>query len=143
MARKRSTLHPATERAVLTWAAQKRLVLAGEEGFAPRNVLEKIRREAEGAGEGKKSTQRWPEVYWGDGLLVHQVTLELAEIPRLVLTCYYLFRADWMWPITDQAQQIGIPKPDYFEHLGRAETAVETGLRLMRRSPRTELASVD
>lgn len=143
MARKRSTLHPATERAVLTWIAQKRLTIASEEGFAPRSVIEKIRREREGAGEGKKSTQKFMEVYWGDGLLVHQVVLELTEVPRLVFTAYYLFARDWYWPVADQAQHIGLTKPDYWEHLGRAEVAVETGLRIMRKGPRQELATAD
>lgn len=136
MARKRSTLHPATERAVLTWAAQKRLVLdGGGEGYATRSTIEKIRRERDGAGEGgKKGEQHWPEVYWGDGLLVQEVLLELPELPRIVFNCYYLLARDWYMPVDEQARQIGIAKTEYWSYLGNAETGMETGLKLLRRA---------
>lgn len=142
MARKRLTLHPAIERAVLTWVAQKRMILEGDGGQASYNVIERIRRERDGAGQGKKQVQRWAEVYWGDGLRVQQVVIELPEMPRMVFTCYYLLARDWYVPVTDQSIGIGITKTEYWEYLGKGETGVETALKVLR-STGQELIGMD
>lgn len=137
MTRKRSTLHPATERALMTWAAQKGLIFMGAEGFAPQSVIEKIRRDREGAGEGKKSVQRWAEVYWGDGLAVHRITQSMAEIPRMVLTSYYLLRGPCFTPAADQATYIGIELRRYWTELEIGENVVESGLKLLQQQLRS------
>jgi hypothetical protein len=128
-------IHAATARALETWAAQKRLILGGKEGFAPRSIIDKIRRERDGAGQGRRGEQRWPEVYRGDGLLVQQVVTELGELPRMVVTCYYLFTGPWYVRVDEQAEAIGTSKTEYFVHLKVAEASIETGLKLLQRRP--------
>jgi len=140
MARKRSTLHPATERAILTWAAQKRLMYVGGDGFAPASVLAKIRDEREGAGEGHRPTQHWAEVYTGDGLAVHKVTLTMTDVPRGVMTAYYLMRADWFVPANKQAAYFGLETREYWDALRLAENIVECGLRLLEELAQPEPA---
>ena len=123
-------IHLATARAIDTWAAQKRLLFTGAEGYAPRSVIEKLRRERDGAGEGRKLEQRWPEVYWGDGLQVQYIMHELPELPRMALSAYYLLRGPYHVSVAQQAVSIGITTTEYWGSLRAGETAVETGLRL-------------
>lgn len=130
MARKRA-IHPATERALLTWAAQKRLMYIGGDGYAPASVIAKIRDEREGAGEGKRTTQRWAEMYTGDGLAVHRITLTMTDVPRGVMTAYYLLRGDWFIAANKQAAYFGLQTREYWDALGLAEHIVECGLRLL------------
>lgn len=133
MRQRNNRVHEATARALETWAAQKRLLFTGSEGYAPRSTIEKIRREREGAGEGRKLEQRWAEVYYGDGLLVQLVVIELPELPRMALGAYYMLRGPYHLPVAKQAPSIGISVTEYWESLRAGETAVETGLRLWRK----------
>ena len=133
MRQRQRNVHQATERAILTWAAQKRLLFTGAEGYAPRSVIDKIRREREGAGEGRQLKQRWPEVYTGDGLLVQQIVHELTEIPRMVLSAYYLLTGPYHVAVAQQAASIGITTTEYWGSLRAGEVGVETGLRLWRK----------
>lgn len=133
MAMRQRNVHQATARALDVWAAQKRLLFTSSEGFAPRSVIEKLRRERDGAGEGRKLAQRWPEVYWADGLSVQLVVVELPELPRMALSAYYLLRGPYHVTVAQQAVSIGIPTAEYWDSLRAAETAVETGLKLWRK----------
>lgn len=134
MRQRNTNVHQATARALDTWAAQKRLLFASDEGYAPRSMIEKLRREREGAGEGRKLDQRWPEVYRGDGLLVQLVVVELPELPRMALSAYYMLRGPpYHVAVAKQAVSIGITTTEYWGSLRAGETAVETGLRLWRK----------
>lgn len=134
MRQRTNTVHQATARALDVWASQKRLLFTSSEGFAPRSVIEKLRRERDGAGEGRKlGQQRWPEVYWGDGLSVQLIVVELPELPRMTLSAYYLLRGPYHVTIAKQSASIGISATEYWDWLRAGETAVETGLRLWRK----------
>lgn len=131
--KRRREIHHATERALDTWAAQKRLTLGGDEGFAPYSIIHKIRKEREGAGEGRRFEQKWLEVYWGDGYQVQLITTELPELPRMIIACYYIFRGKWFVHIDDQVNRIGCTKHAYWDELRVAQMAVETCLRVLPR----------
>jgi anti-sigma factor RsiW len=133
MRQRTNIVHQATARALETWAAQKRLLFTGSEGYAPRSVIERMRREREGAGEGRKLEQRWLEVYRGDGLMVQLVVVELAEIPRMALSAYYMLRGAYHVSVAHQAASIGITTTEYWGWLRAGEIAVETGLKLWRK----------
>lgn len=123
-------LSSCTERALDTWAAQKREMLLHAESVT--GVLGKIRdeREAAGAGEAKRR-QRWAEVYRGDGLIVQMIIATLKELPRLTLTFHYVLRRPWRVPIERQAAEIGIAKREYWRQLYVGEACVDAGLQLL------------
>jgi hypothetical protein len=129
----RPNLSCATLAALETWASQKRAIYVGRRDGEPiASVLGRIRDERVAAGEGEAHRrQRWPEVYTGDGLAVQLVVLTLPELPRLVLSFYYVLRHQCRVPIECQATDIGIKKRDYWTWLQIAETATDTGLQVM------------
>jgi len=134
---------PCLERALATWAAQKRMVYLTTESQSVASVLGRIKSERVAAGEGgdARSRQRWPEVYSADGFMVELVVRTLKELPRLTLTYHYLLRSPWRVPISAQAADIGIPKREYWRQLDIAETAVDTGLQVMEIGRKTHSAS--
>ncbi len=123
-------LHAPTEAALNTWAAQKRaLYLTKSQPVA--SVLGQIQTERVAAGEGDfRVRQKWPEVYTGDGLIVQRIVATLRELPRLVLTTYWVAKWPWKVPIPQQAEAVGISRRDFWTQLHVAEAVVDSGLQL-------------
>lgn len=127
-----SVVPPTTLAALKTWAAQKRSLYV-EEQQPIASVLGQLKRDRNAAGAGEaRMRQKWPEVYTGDGLLVERVVRTLREVPRLVLTYNYVLSWPWRVPIRAQAEDIGIPKREYWTQLEIAENAVDSGLQLLQ-----------
>lgn len=130
----RRHIHAATARALETWAAQKRLAIGGvNQGFAPRSMIEKLRKERDGAGEAWKPTQILPDLYRGDGARVQQIVVTLPFFTKLSLTCNYVFRNPWHVPVIEQLEVIGIGKSEYWGEVYAGEIAVESGFAVLDR----------
>lgn len=130
----RRQIHFATARALETWAAQKRQAIIGkDQGYAPRCIVDKLRKEREGAGEAWKPTQVLPDLYRGDGARIQQVVVTLPGLMRLVLTCHYLFRTPWRVPVNEQLEVIGIAKTEYWSELYAGEMGIQSGLLVLER----------
>jgi hypothetical protein len=127
----RSSIHAATDRALKTWAAQKRSMFVGIDGFTPRSIIARIVREESGTNRGGPHRQHWREVYQGDGALVQQIILTLEEVPRMTVTCRYLFVGPWLLSAGVQAEWIGIGRGDYWANLRLALAAVDSGIKLL------------
>lgn len=107
------------------WGRQKRRIWTGMDwhknvdGYA-QSLLGRIREEREGAGQGVR-VQRWPEVYWGDGLEVQRSLLGMPETPYAVLHLHYVWDPEWNVTAGRKARCIGIERDVYYDHLDRAE----------------------
>jgi hypothetical protein len=107
------------------WGRQKRRIWTGADwhgnvdGYA-QSLLGRIRDEREGAGQGQHS-QKWPEVFWGDGLDVQRSLLGLPEMPYSVLHLHYVWDPEWNITVGRKARCIGIDRETYYDHLDRAE----------------------
>lgn len=107
------------------WGRQKRRVWCGHDwhgnvdGYA-QSLLGRIREEREGAGQGTPA-QRWPEVYWGDGLDVQRSLFGMPEIPYAVLHMHYVWDPEWNVSITQKARALTIAREAYYNALDRAE----------------------
>ena len=113
-------------RANSLWGRQKRRVWCGHDwhgnvdGYA-QSLLGRIREERDGAAQGAPAHQRWPEVYWGDGLNVQRALLGMPEVPHAVLHMHYVWDPDWNITASQKARTIGITKDAYYDRLDRAE----------------------
>lgn len=107
------------------WGRQKRRIWCGHDwhgnvdGYA-QSLLGRIREERDGAGQGTPS-QRWPEVFWGEGLDVQRSLLGMPEVPYAVLHLHYVWDPEWNVPITQKARALNIAREAYYESLDRAE----------------------
>ena len=124
----------------MTWASQRRRIITGEPSIA--GVLGRLKEQGPGAGSFGKLTQRWEEVYSGDGLIVQRVLVRISETPRLVLSLYYLLQGPWFTPARLQAESIGISRAEYWTELEKGEEAVALGLRLVTES-RLDISSAE
>lgn len=120
-----------TAAALDTWAAQKRRLLIGREESLGC-TLGRLKRERENAGEGSPTLkQRWPEVYTGDGLVVQSIMCTFTELPRLVVSYYYVLKFPWRVPVREQCNDIGISRAEYWRQLDRAELAITTAMAVL------------
>lgn len=127
----------AVQSAIETWAAQKRQLYLTTSQPLP-SIIGKIKSQQSAAGEGDaRMRQKWPEVYTGDGWRVQLIVQTLRELPRMTLTYHYLLRWPWKVPVADQADDLGIPKREYWRQLDAAELAVDTGLQVMEVTKRS------
>lgn len=86
--------------ALSAWGKQKRRIWEGGavsrnghrhiDGYA-NSLLGRIREEREGAGQGARTVQHWPEVYHGQALEVQRALIGIPERPHLVLHLHYVF----------------------------------------------------
>lgn len=129
MARRQGTIDVTTEKALYTWAGQKRQAYANIQWWQPDSVIGKLMDEGPGVRRGGKVPQRWDELYIGDGLIVQRIVSKMSGPPRLVLTCYYLLggRAS----VREQCRAIGITRAQYWPGLHAGEEAVSVGLQLL------------
>jgi hypothetical protein len=127
--------HAATTRALQTWAAQKRSVFVGLEGYRPYSIITQIGRERCAADKDWLRRQRWPEVYHGDGEIVQRVVSTLQDVPRMTLTCYYTLAGPWSMSVRAQATAIGITTTAYWINLRIAEAVVDSGIKLLASLP--------
>lgn len=107
------------------WGRQKRRIWCGHDwhgnvdGYA-QSLLGRIREERDGAGQGAPS-QRWPEVFWGDGLDVQRSILGMPETPYAVLHLHYVWDPEWNVKATQKARAISVSRDVYYDSLDRAE----------------------
>lgn len=107
------------------WGRQKRRIWCGHDwhgnvdGYA-QSLIGRIREEREGAGQGTPS-QRWPEVFWGDGLDVQRSLLGMPEMPYAVLHLHYVWDPEWAITASRKARALSIQREIYYDHLDRAE----------------------
>lgn len=110
------------------WGAQKRRIWLGKDwygnidGYA-QSLLGRIRDEREGAAQGVIS-QKWAEVYGGDGLEVQRAIQGIGERRHAVLHLQYVWDPRWEVPIATKAGYLGVRRTEYFELRDRAETWV-------------------
>ena len=108
------------------WGRQKRRIWTGHDwhgnvdGYA-QSLLGRIREERDGASQGTPSSQRWPEVFWGDGLDVQRSLIGMPEMPYSVLHLHYVWDPEWNVTATRKARCIGLERDVYYNHLDRAE----------------------
>jgi hypothetical protein len=134
MPQARTTLSPPTAAALGTWAAQRRslLPLSRDESIACTLGRLKYEKVAAGSGDAVRR-QHWPEVYRGDGAVVQAIVVTLTELPRCVLTFYWVLRTPWTVPIKVQAHEIGVAVRAYWDALHVAEAVIDSGLQLTAR----------
>lgn len=114
------------------WGRQKRRVWAGHDwhgnvdGYA-QSLLGRIREERDGASQGLVS-QKWPEVYWGNGLDVQRSLLGMPERQHAVLHFQYVWDPDWGITADRRAGYLGIKRTEYFALVDRCETWVHARL---------------
>lgn len=110
------------------WGAQKRRIWLGGDfhgnidGYA-QSLLGRIRDERDGASQGVQS-QKWPEVYRGDGLEVQRAIQGIGESKHAVLHLQYVWDPEWEVTISQKARYLGVRRTEYFELRDRAETWV-------------------
>jgi hypothetical protein len=107
------------------WGSQKRRIWTGKDwhgnvdGYA-QSLLGRIRDEREGAGQGT-SSQRWPEVFWGDGLDVQRAIVGMPETPYCVLHLQFVFDPDFGLSIERRARLLELKRTAYTDALDNAE----------------------
>jgi len=122
----------AVESALERWASQKRQMYVGAGNWAPRSILGKLMDEGPGAASvTDRRSQRWGEMYRGDGLIVQRIVVTLSYLPRMTLTAYYLFRGPWHQPVKAQCHALGITRAQFWPGLHAGEEAVSVGLQLL------------
>lgn len=115
------------------WGRQKRRIWSGHDwygnidGYA-QSLLGRIRDEREGAGQGTTS-QRWPEVFFGDGLDVQRVMLGMSERPFAALHFQYVWNPDWNVTVPRKAGYLGIKRTEYFALVEQGETWIHARLQ--------------
>lgn len=116
------------------WGSQKRRVILGHvarpgyithvDGYPAQSVLARIRDERDGAGQGAVATQRWLEVYTGDGLDVQRAIQGMPEHPLLVFNIQYVPDPEWEIRVSERARSCEVSRPSYFQLLALAEVWV-------------------
>lgn len=114
------------------WGAQKRRIWLGRDyhgnidGYA-QSLLGRIRDEREGASQGVQS-QKWPEVYRGDGLEVQRAIYGMPELGFEVLHFQYVWDPRWEITASQKAKILGIGRTEYFKRKDKAEVWVHARL---------------
>lgn len=114
------------------WGRQKRRIWTGADwhgnpdGYA-QSLLGRIRDEREGAGQGAV-TQRWPEVYHGDGLEVQRALQGLGERRYAVLHFQYVWDPTFNVTVRQKCAYLEIKRTEYFALVERAETWIHARL---------------
>lgn len=115
------------------WGRQKRRIWRGEEwyinsegkrvhhidGYAS-SLLGRIREEREGAGQSIIS-QKWDEVYWGDGLDVRRCLPGMPERPLAVLHLQYVWDPEFAITASRKAALLEMSLANYWSWLKNAE----------------------
>lgn len=107
------------------WGRQKRRIWTGRDwhgnidGYA-QSLLGRIRDEREGAGQGT-AAQRWPEVFWGDGLDVQRAIVGMPEKPYAVLHLQFVFDPAFGLSIDRRARLLELKRTSYTDALENAE----------------------
>jgi hypothetical protein len=116
------------------WGRQKRRVWLGRDwhgnidGYA-QSLLGRIRDERDGASQGVRS-QRWPEVFWGDGLAVQRKLNPMPERQFYAIHFQYVWDPDWNVTANRKARYMEVGRTEYFELVDRAETWVHASLEV-------------
>jgi hypothetical protein len=127
---------PPTAHALGVWSAQRRALLL-DRHESIKCTLGRLKYERVAAGEGTPlAHQHWPEVYRGDGAVVQAIVVTLTELPRCVLTFYWVLRKPVSVPIKAQAFEIGVAVSAYWAALRVAEAVVDSGLQIMAKVSR-------
>jgi hypothetical protein len=58
--------------------------------------------------------------------------VNMSELPRLVIACYYVFTGEHFVKARLQATSLGIDVRDYWHELKTGEEAISTGLKLLQ-----------
>jgi len=138
------------------WGRQKRRIWQGRETYI--NSQGKIRRHIDGysesfmgrildervaAGQSGASSQRWDEVYFGDGLEVQRALSGMPESTYDAIHVKYVWDPEFNLSWSDRAKIIGMKERVFWEAVGRAEfwvfarldpTACDASLPLRRES---------
>jgi hypothetical protein len=117
--------------ALNTWGRQKRRIWEGGatsrsghrhvDGYV-NSLLGRIREEREGAGQGARTMQRWPEVYQGVGLEVQRALVGMPERPFCIVHLHYVWDPRWCVPLAQKAFYAGLKRSQYFGVLACAQT---------------------
>lgn len=114
------------------WGRQKRRIWTGKDwhgnpdGYA-QSLLGRIRDEREGAAQGI-AVQRWPEVFWGDGLDVQRALTGLGERRHAALHFQYVWDPSFNVTIRQKCAYLEVKRTEYFALIERAEIWVHARL---------------
>lgn len=107
------------------WGRQKRRIWTGHDwhknvdGYA-ESLLGRIRDERDGAWQGLRS-QRWPEVFWGDGLDVQRALIGMPEAPLAVMHVHYVWDPEWCLVASKKAALLDMSLRRFWEELKKGE----------------------
>ncbi len=115
-----------------TWGSQKRRIWSGHDwhgnidGYA-NSLIGRIREEREGTGQGQRQ-QFWPEVFYGDGLIVQRTLPGIAVAQHDALHVKYVWDSRFKLTMAQKAALLSMSERALFEVTGRAETWVHARL---------------
>lgn len=116
------------------WGRQKRRIWTGSEwyvnplggkqqhvdGYAD-SFMGRIKDERVAAGSNGAYSQRWDEVFWGDGLDVQRAVAGMPEGPNDALHVKYVWDPEFNLSPRRKAEILGMKERAYWEAVGRAE----------------------
>jgi hypothetical protein len=102
------------------WAHQRRVILGivlpestrlSERIGRVRSTLGQLTEMRDGSGRGTTRMQRWPEVYTGMSLVVHQIYQTMPFDMRLLMDLHYVWREI---PIKEKLTELDCSRAQYF-----------------------------
>jgi hypothetical protein len=132
------------DRACAVWAHQwikafGRPPRTASEAIGPLGcTLGRVIERHDGAASSTERDRHWPEVFWGDGLVVAITLLAMSELPRRIIGEHYLVR--WYTeagirrqrPVKQRviAERLGMSLPRYYFARDTAKACLRVGLCL-------------